>query len=78
MYEIVSLYRVLSFSKPIGPWRATKKLAQEDAVDVGLGSYDEWGKFWTTVPGTIQRIDLPTRVLLTALANAGLADRVAA
>lgn len=47
-------WRALCFGKPIGPWRTDRKLAQEDLIDRELGSYDEWGKFWVTVPGDMQ------------------------
>jgi hypothetical protein len=43
----VSLYfRVSAFGKPKGPWRSTEKRAQADAIEHGLGGYDEWGVFF--------------------------------
>ena len=50
----VAWYRALCFGKPVGPWRTDKKVVREDLADRGLGSFDEWGHFWVTVPGDIQ------------------------
>jgi hypothetical protein len=49
-------YRVCSFGKPQAPWRSSRKKAQQDAVALGLGEYDEWGKFYISVPGDIEWI----------------------
>lgn len=49
-------YRVSSFGKAQSPWRATRRLAQQDAVELGLGEYDEWGRFYVSVPGEIEWI----------------------
>ena len=49
-------YRVVSFGKPKGPWRSSRRQAQGDAIKLGLGSYDDWGKFYATVPGDIEWI----------------------
>ena len=49
-------YRVCSFGKPRGPWRPTKRQAQQDAIELGLGEYDEWGKFFVSVPGDIEAV----------------------
>ena len=54
MYHSISLYRVTSFRKPRGPWRRTRDQAQRDAEREGLGSFDEWGQFYATVPGDIE------------------------
>lgn len=43
--RLVALYyRVTAFGQAHGPWRATKKRAERDAVEAGLGSYDERGR----------------------------------
>jgi hypothetical protein len=34
-------FRALSFGRPLGPWRARRVLAQQDAIDAGQGSR-EW------------------------------------
>lgn len=39
-------YRVCSFGKPLAPWRPTQRLARLDAVELGVGEFDEWGKFY--------------------------------
>lgn len=70
MYQTVPLYRVVSFGQPKGPWRIELKQAQEDAVDQGLGSFDEWDKFWATVPGDIEVTHLPLRLIEAAMAKA--------
>jgi hypothetical protein len=49
-------YRVREFGKPKGPWRVSKRLAQQDALDLGLGEYDEWGIFFVHVPGEIEEL----------------------
>ena len=51
----VTWYRALCFGKPVGPWRTDRKLVNEDLIDRELGAYDEWGKFWITVPGDVER-----------------------
>jgi hypothetical protein len=50
----VTWYRAVCFGKPVGPWRADRAFAREDLMERGLGSYDEWGKFWITVPGDME------------------------
>lgn len=47
-------YRAMCFGKPVGPWRTERDEARRDLVEHGLGSFDEWGKFWVTVPGDLQ------------------------
>jgi hypothetical protein len=67
MYLAVPFYRVVCFRKPRGPWRLTREQAQRDAADEGLGSFDEWGAFYATVPGDIEVMTLPTRLLEDAV-----------
>jgi hypothetical protein len=45
---------VTCFGNPVGPWRLDRAQVQRDAIEQGLGSYDEWGRFFVTVPGDIQ------------------------
>ncbi len=47
-------YRVISAERMAGPWRRTKEAARKDAVELGLGGYDEAGQWFDTVPGRIQ------------------------
>lgn len=47
-------YRALCFGKPIAPWRNTKEKARRDLEAKDLGSFDDWGKFWITVPGDLE------------------------
>jgi len=70
MHQAVSFYRVVCFRKPMGPWRLTREQAQRDAVHEGLGSFDEWGAFYATVPGDIEVMSMPTRLLERAVDEA--------
>jgi hypothetical protein len=49
-------FRVRVFGKPQGPWRRVRKQAQQDAIELGIGTYDEWGKFFVSVPGEIEEV----------------------
>lgn len=49
--KLVRYYRATSFGKPVGIWRDSLRQAREDLIALGLGSYDEWGWFFVTVPG---------------------------
>lgn len=50
------LYRLRVFGEPKAPWRRVKTQAQQDAIELGLGSFDEWGKFFVAVPGDIEEL----------------------
>ena len=39
-------YRVTAFGRPRGPWRATMTAARRDAIDAGLGQYDDEQRFF--------------------------------
>lgn len=54
MSTTVAVYRISMFGRSMGPWRADIKQARRDAIEHGLGSYDEWGRFYLTVPGEIE------------------------
>jgi hypothetical protein len=47
-------YRAMCFRKPVGPWRQCKHKMRRDLIAEGLGSYDEWGAFYVTVPGDFE------------------------
>ncbi|QDC39102.1 hypothetical protein FIL70_07400 [Sphingobium fuliginis ATCC 27551] len=47
-------YRALCLGQPVGPWRQCKERVRRDLLTRQLGSYDEWGKFFITVPGDIE------------------------
>ena len=48
-------HRALLFGRPLGPWRAHKGLALQDAIDAGEGSRDpEDGMSYTSVGVTIE------------------------
>ena len=47
-------YRVVVFGVAKGPWRRDRKQAYRDAMELDLGGYDEWGRFFVTVPADIQ------------------------
>lgn len=51
-------YRAMCFGRAIGPWRKDKAKARADLLNAKLGSFDELGDFYCTVPGNLQiRID---------------------
>jgi hypothetical protein len=77
MYLSVTLYRVVCFRRPVGPWRLERAQAQRDAVDERLGSYDDEGKFWATVPGDIEALTLPVHLLEAALERAQTRSKAA-
>ena len=54
--RIVTRYRAVSFGRPVGPWRDDLKAVRLDLIELKLGSYDKWGKFFITVPGDIERM----------------------
>lgn len=49
-------YRVRMFGEAKGPWRPLKRQAEHDALELGLGDYDEWGDFFVSVPGEIEEV----------------------
>lgn len=49
-------YRVRVFGQAKGPWRRVKRQAHTDAIELGIGSYDEWGTFFVSVPGDIEEL----------------------
>lgn len=48
-------YRATCFGSPVGPWRDSMRDARRDLIQLRLGSYDEHGTFYITVPGGMQR-----------------------
>ena len=52
--RLTQMYRVTVFGEPRGPWRDSRQRAHRDAIELGLGEYDEWGRFWITVPAAIE------------------------
>jgi hypothetical protein len=48
-------YRALCFGKPIAPWRNSRDAARRDLIDAHLGSYDDYGAFYITVPGEMAK-----------------------
>lgn len=40
------LFRVAYFGEARGPWRRTRRKAEADAIDLGLGTRDEYGRFY--------------------------------
>lgn len=53
--KMFTWYRATCFGRPIGPWRKSGRHAREDLIAQGLGSYDEYGCFFVTVPGGMDR-----------------------
>jgi len=33
-----------------------RQQAQQDAIQLGIGQFDEWGKFFVSVPGEIEEL----------------------
>ena len=58
MFTKINAYRVVSFGKPVGPWRLRLTQARREAVAAGLGAFDEWGSYFDVVPGEIQVKDV--------------------
>ncbi|MDF2494540.1 MAG: hypothetical protein K0S66_1474 [Sphingomonas sp.] len=54
MPVVVKWYRALCFGKPCGPWRFGAQAACRDLIAQDLGSYDEEGTFFITVPGGLE------------------------
>lgn len=52
--EEITWYRALCFNMPVGPWRSCRERVRRDMIAHDLGSYDEWGTFYVTVPGQIE------------------------
>lgn len=48
-------YRAVCFGRPVGPWHDTKARAQRDLIEAKLGSFDDYGTFYVTVPGDLIR-----------------------
>ena len=44
----------MCFDRPAGPWRPDLRQMRRDAIEAGLGCYDEWGKFFVIVPGDVE------------------------
>lgn len=49
--KVVEWCRATCFGLPVGPWRFGRGAARRDLMAEGLGSYDEDGIFYITVPG---------------------------
>lgn len=47
-------YRVVVFGEIKGPWRPSKRLARMDAIELGVGEFDEWGKFFVDATAEIE------------------------
>lgn len=53
--KMVTWYRATCFGRPVGPWRKSVLYAREDLIAEGLGSHDEYGCFFLTVPGGLDQ-----------------------
>lgn len=54
MISTAKWYRAMCFDRPIGPWRQCGKQLARDLIEADLASYDEYGRFFITVPGGFQ------------------------
>ena len=55
--KVVYWCRATVFGRPCGPWRFGLRDARRDLIAQGLGSYDDHGDFYVTVPGGLQMRD---------------------
>lgn len=51
---VVHWCRATCLGVSCGPWRFGYTAARRDLIAQGLGSYDEYGCFYTTVPGGLE------------------------
>ncbi len=63
-------WRVTSFGKPVAPWRSDRDQVIRDLLELGLGSYDEWGTLYVTVPADIQRREVPISCIPQSVTSA--------
>lgn len=63
MWATINVYRATCFGRPAGPWRLKRSAARRDAIELGLGTYDEHGCYYDIVPGGIQARDFPPSLL---------------
>lgn len=57
---MVDQFRVIAFGKPRAPWRLSREAAIDDAVALGLASWDQSKREWfVPVPADIERRRLP-------------------
>lgn len=54
MPVVVNWCRATCLGVPCGPWRFGQTAARRDLIARDLGSYDEYGCFYTTVPGGME------------------------
>ena len=47
-------YRVTAFGSPRGPWRATMPAVRRDAIDAGLGAFDDDQRFFLDAVANIE------------------------
>lgn len=47
-------YRVTAFGSPRGPWRATVPAVRRDAIDAGLGAFDDEQRFFLDAVADIE------------------------
>lgn len=55
MLTAIRWYRVTCFGKPCAPWRDDREAARQDAIEQGLGCYDDYGQWYLIVPGGMQQ-----------------------
>lgn len=49
-------YRITAFGQPRGPWRTSKQSVRRDAIEAGLGAYDEDRRFFLDAIANIQTV----------------------
>lgn len=47
-------FRATAFGEALAPWRESKQQVARDLIENDLGSYDEYGRFFVTVPGHVE------------------------
>jgi hypothetical protein len=53
--KVFHWYRATCFGEPIAPWRESMRDMKRDLIARSLGSYDDYGTFFVTVPGGYER-----------------------
>jgi hypothetical protein len=54
--RVCLFYRVVAFGRPRGPWRTTMAAARRDAIDAGLGSFDDEQRFFLDAVADVETV----------------------
>lgn len=53
--QAVCWHQATNFGRAAAPWRETIDEVRRDLIELGLGSFEDAGRFYITVPGGIRR-----------------------